>query len=62
MFESVDCHTLFLPATKKSLLQDLSQVSGCGSLLGYRLHPYPGERGGPHGRIQRGERQFTQTD
>ncbi|XP_019856020.1 PREDICTED: guanylate-binding protein 5-like [Amphimedon queenslandica] len=26
MFESVDCHTLFLPATKKSLLQDLSQA------------------------------------
>ena len=27
MFESVNCHTLFLPATKKLLLQDLSMVS-----------------------------------
>lgn len=27
IFESVNCHTLFLPATKKLLLQDLSVVS-----------------------------------
>ena len=27
MFESVNCHTLFLPATKKLLLQDLSVVN-----------------------------------
>lgn len=26
IFDSVDCHTLFLPATKKNLLQDLSRV------------------------------------
>ena len=26
MFESVDCHTLFLPATKRTVLQDLSTV------------------------------------
>ena len=26
IFDSVDCHTLFLPATKKVLLQDLSKV------------------------------------
>jgi len=27
MFDTVDCHTLFLPATRKHLLQDLSRVS-----------------------------------
>jgi hypothetical protein len=27
MFESVNCHTLFLPATKKALLQDLSTAT-----------------------------------
>ena len=26
IFDSVDCHTLFLPATRKNLLQDLSRV------------------------------------
>ena len=26
IFDTVDCHTLFLPATKKHLLQDLSKV------------------------------------
>lgn len=27
IFDSIDCHTLFLPATKRILLQDLSKVS-----------------------------------
>ena len=33
IFKSVQCQTLFIPATKKKLLQDLSQVKGRHDLM-----------------------------
>ena len=41
MFESVNCHTLFLPATKKLLLQDLSMVCVNSYNNKYKLYIRP---------------------
>ena len=59
IFDTVDCHTLFLPATKKVLLQDLSKVRASLSVQSKINHflIILGEGGGSYSRVQGGERQ-----
>ena len=59
IFDTVDCHTLFLPATKKVLLQDLSKVRALLSVLSKINHflIILGKGGRSDPRVQGGERQ-----
>lgn len=58
IFHTVDCHTLFLPATKKVLLQDLSKVILFLTVRSWFVTvTSTGKRGGLDSRVQRGEGQ-----